>query len=84
VIHQVVWSDEAYRSLAEIWEASYDREVIAHAIDEVLAALGEDAADQGESRSDGLRIFFASPLAVLYWANERTTDVSIRAVWAYD
>lgn len=84
MIHQVVKSKEAYRSLVEIWEASYDREIIAHAIDEILAAIGEDAADQGESRSDGLRISFASPLAVLYWANELTTDLSIRAVWAYD
>ena len=79
--HQVVWMPRAARALAVIWNAAYDRELIAHAIDSIHTELAEDAHEKGESRDDGFRIFFATPLAVLFWCNERATQVSIANVW---
>ena len=81
--HQVVWSAEAYRSLQRIWDEAFDREKIADAIDEIHEALAEHADERGESRPNGSRIFFASPLGIAFWANERATEVEIRAVWIF-
>lgn len=81
--HEVVWSSSAYRSLQEIWDDAFDREAIAHAIDEIQIELSNDAHAKGESRPGGARVFFASPLGVAFWANDRTTDVEIRAVWIF-
>jgi plasmid stabilization system protein ParE len=83
VNHEVVWSNVAYRRLMKIWDDTYDRESIAHAIDRIQDELEVDASQKGESRPEGLRVFFAAPLAVVFWANERTTEVEIADVWIY-
>jgi plasmid stabilization system protein ParE len=82
VRHDVVWSQDAYRSLQEIWNKAVNKENIDNAIDDIQATLAENAHEKGESRPDGSRIYFASPLAIAYLANDRTTEVEIRAVWA--
>jgi hypothetical protein len=81
MIHRVVWEVEAVQSLEEIWDAAFDQESIAHAIDVIEEELSEDAMQMGESRDEGFRVYFAPPLAVLYWANDRATEVIIEAVW---
>jgi hypothetical protein len=83
VKQKIVWSLEAYRSLQKIWEDAFDREAIAHAIDEIQTSLAENAFETGESRPDGSRVYFASPLGIAFLANDRTTEVEIRAVWTY-
>jgi hypothetical protein len=82
VRHRVVWSRDAYHSLQEIWNKAFNKETIADAIDDIQATLAANAHEKGESRPDGSRIYFASPLGIAYLANERTTEVEIRAVWA--
>ena len=79
--HRVVWELAAARSLEEIWDAAFDQESIGLAIDVIHEELSEDAMQKGESRDEGFRVFFAPPLAVLYWANDRATEVTIEAVW---
>jgi hypothetical protein len=81
VKHEIVWSPTAYRSLQTIWDDAFDREAIARSVDKIQAALSENAHEKGESRPNGSRIYFASPLGIAFWANDRTTEVEVRAVW---
>jgi len=81
--HDVVWTARAFRRLEKIWDEAYDREAIAHAVDRIQDHLAVDASLKGESRPEGLRVFFAAPLGVVFWTNERTTEVEIVDVWAF-
>ncbi len=61
--YTVTWDDDAEQELASIWLSADDRDTIslaAHAIDQ---RLGIDPANAGESRPNGRRITFVSPLA---------------------
>ncbi len=81
--HDVVWTVHAFRRLERIWDESHNREAIAHAIDRIEEDLTLEAGVKGESRPEGLRVHFVAPLAVVFWANERTTEVEIVDVWAF-
>lgn len=80
---QVVWLQTALDELAAIWleEGSALRQAItaaAHAIDPLLHV---DPQNQGESRADGQRILFQTPLGVTFEVRQQAGVVRILHVW---
>jgi len=81
--YRVRWSRVAEDELTHLWLNAADRAAIntaAHSIDVRLAA---DAPNEGESRSNGFRILFASPLAATYRVDANSHDVYVAHVWRY-
>jgi plasmid stabilization system protein ParE len=80
---RVVWLQAALDELTTIWlqADSAARQAItaaAHTIDQELAA---NPHEQGESRGDDERIFFALPLGVLFEIEDQFALVRILHVW---
>jgi flavin-binding protein dodecin len=48
----------------EIWMRAAVRDAVARAADELDATLSRNADQQGESREDGVRVTFATPLGI--------------------
>jgi plasmid stabilization system protein ParE len=81
--YTVTWDDDAEQELASIWLSADDRDTIslaAHAIDQ---RLGIDPANAGESRPNGRRITFVSPLAAIFKVLEDDRRVVVLHVWRY-
>jgi hypothetical protein len=81
---KVLWKPDAEGQLAAIWNKSTNRNLItesAHVIDKVLATKPEEA---GESREEGFRILFESPLGVIYKVSAVDRSVIVVAVWAFE
>jgi hypothetical protein len=82
--HKVLWKPDAERQLAAIWNGSTNRNAItesAHVIDEALATKPEEV---GESREEGFRILFESPLGVIYKISVVDRRVVVVAVWSFE
>lgn len=82
--YTVVWKPAAERHLMEIWMRADDRDAVAHAADALDSALARDADQQGESREEGVRVTFASPLGINFEVNAADRQVRILAVWRTD
>jgi len=50
----------------------------AHALDQTLRRKG---AEEGESRSDGMRISFVLPLGITFSVDEARAEVVVLQVW---
>ena len=79
----VVWSSAAERELTELWLNADDRDVVAQAARHIDKLLERNPAIEGESRPDGRRVLFASPLGVVFrvWAEKRR--VFVHHVWRF-
>lgn len=82
--YKVLWKPDAERQLAAIWNKSTNRNIItqsAHVIDKALATNPEES---GESREEGFRILFESPLGVIYKVSAVDRRVVVAAVWSFE
>ena len=82
---RVEWRPSALNDLTTLWtgSGSGQRRAItaaAHAIDRRLQV---DPHNQGESRPNGRRVFFAPPLGVLFRVDSQRSLVHILRVWLF-
>jgi plasmid stabilization system protein ParE len=79
----VVWSPAAERELTELWLDAADRALVTEASKRIDETLERNAPNEGESRPDGRRVLFATPLAVVFrvWPDYRRVLVS--HVWRF-
>lgn len=82
---QVDWLESASDELARIWtEAdSADRRAItaaSHSIDQDLQVRPHR---KGESRRNGRRVFFATPLGITFRVDKRQKLVTVVHVWRF-
>ena len=80
---KVRWTPAARTDLADIWlkADSAQRRVITTAAQEIDNRLAVDAKNEGESRPDGRRIFFESPLGVAFRVDAAGAEVHVLRVW---
>jgi hypothetical protein len=85
VTFKTQWQPAARDELAELWlnAATDTRREITVAAREIDLALQHSPQDVGESRSDGRRIVFAAPLAVVFEVEEPACVVRVLKVWCY-
>jgi len=84
VNYDVTWKENAYLQLVEIWEEARDNSDLRQAIRAINFDLSDDPSTKGESRSDGRRVFFAPPLAIIFRVNFRLNDVVIIDIWRFE
>lgn len=81
----IEWQPAAQQDLAAIWLAADSelRQQVTALSREIERTLRYRAATAGESRTDGRRILFARPLAVLFEVDEAAALAKVVAVWRY-
>lgn len=81
----VRWVRSALDDLAAIWlDAESDRRAeITAATHRIDVALRMAPQEQGESRPNGRRIFFAAPLAVTFHVVDEQRLVRVLDVWTF-
>ncbi len=79
--YTVVWSPEAERELADIWNDVADRKSIANAANVLDRELARAPADLGESRPSGLRIAHYLPLGIRFAVWEEDRLVRVLPAW---
>ena len=77
------WLPNAENELAAIWMAAPDRNAVTRASHEVDLRLEANAPNEGESRTNGLRILFVPPLGVLFGVEPGTSLVLVAQNWTY-
>lgn len=82
-MNTVGWEDGALNELAEAWMRadSVERQRILSATSQIEQRLRANPLTEGESRTDGRRVFFAPPLGVLYRFERDDHFVGILRVW---
>jgi len=75
---EVGWTEKALDELATLWTQSdsANRANITSASNRIDQELRTDPEHKGESRAEGERVFFATPLGILY-----EVDVAASAMW---
>jgi plasmid stabilization system protein ParE len=73
----VTWSADASDEFFELWSDTDRRHGVVAAADKIDASLRSKPLDVGESRSDNRRIYFESPLAIVYevFVTERRVNI---------
>jgi hypothetical protein len=80
----VVWSTAAENELATLWNDPTLRPLVTAASQALDERLQQNAAEEGESRTQGTRITFEPPLGILFWVNEQARRVLVLHVWAFE
>jgi plasmid stabilization system protein ParE len=80
--YTVVWKPAAEDELAQIWTDAADRGAVADAANEIDRLLAAHPHDQGESRSDSVRVTFVHPLGIFFHVSEEDRLVSVLQVWS--
>jgi hypothetical protein len=83
VSYSVTWLPDAENELATIWMGAPDRDAVTTASAELDRRLADDPLNEGESRSNGRRIAFLTPLAILYRVHPQTKTVVVTRVWTF-
>ncbi|HUY35266.1 MAG TPA: hypothetical protein VMV69_21150 [Pirellulales bacterium] len=80
---EVVWLPGAEGELTELWLNATDRDRVAQAAQRIDERLERNANIEGESRPDGRRVLFATPLGVIFrvWPDQRR--VFVNHVWRF-
>jgi plasmid stabilization system protein ParE len=78
--YTVVWKPAAEEELARLWCEAADRDSLAAAANTLDRLLREAPRDQGESRSETIRVTFVRPLGVFYHIHEQDRLVSVLGV----
>jgi hypothetical protein len=81
VTYRIRWDSNAFRRLHSAWRQADEPQAALEAFDMVEAALCLDAHDQGESRTDDLRILIIPPLGVLFQARPKQQEVLVVDAW---
>jgi len=83
MMYRVIWIGSARDDLAEMWISgdSQLRNAITRATNDFDRALRFNPQDQGESRDDGERICFSSPLAISFDIDPGDRVVFVLQVW---
>jgi len=78
-VRTLVWTETAINELAVLWMSakSADRSSITKACASAELRLVTDPANEGESRSDGLRIVFVTPLAITYHFDSTLDQITV-------
>jgi hypothetical protein len=82
-MYRVVWLQTALNELADLWTKadSEQRRSITAAVRSVDRQLEVDPEQQGESRSNDLRVFFQPPLGIVYQVDESQHLVRVLRAW---
>jgi hypothetical protein len=67
--YRVLWLAAAEQELAQIWLNAADRSAVTSASNRIDRRLQSNPEDEGESRPNGQRIVFETPLGVLLQKN---------------
>jgi hypothetical protein len=80
---QVIWHPSALNELANLWLTADSslRKDIRESTNRIEAELRRRPTDIGESRSDDDRVYFDSPLGIVYYASSLDRRVVILHVW---
>ncbi len=81
--YTVVWIPSAEQDLAELWLIATDRAAVTQAANEIDRLLRHDPEQQGESRSDGVRVLLVAPLGVQFEVLSDDRLVRVLHVWDY-
>jgi hypothetical protein len=83
MIYFVNWLQSALNELTDLWISADSpvREAITGAAYRIDQALQFKPSEQGESRPDGVRIFFEHPLGITFHVVEAYATVRILHVW---
>ncbi|MEO8165597.1 MAG: type II toxin-antitoxin system RelE/ParE family toxin [Betaproteobacteria bacterium] len=79
--YTVVWSPDAERELARVWNEATDRESIANAANLLDHELARDPLNSGESRPGGFCIAHCLPLGIRFSVLPEDQLVRVLAVW---
>jgi hypothetical protein len=81
-MYRIEWTDTARAELRAIWNSAppTDDQLLLWAVADITFLLQRDPHNEGESRSQGTRILFSRPLAVLFDIPADDT-VQIHAIW---
>lgn len=60
----VVWDEAAEAELAAAWLTSPDKQAVTRAVNTLERRLQVDPANEGESRSGGIRVAFEGPVGL--------------------
>ncbi len=82
---RIIWQETALDDLARAWlsAAHSKRSGITSAAADIERQLRTNPLDRGESRSGIQRVFFSSPLAVLFEVEELSSTVCVVQAWTY-
>src|SRR5437868_15417868 len=85
VMFRVRWEKTALNELSTLWMAadSMMRQQITTATHQIDQQLRGDPLGQSESRPDGRRILFASPLGITFRVEPDGQMVSVLRVWLF-
>jgi plasmid stabilization system protein ParE len=81
--YSVNWLPNAEQELAALWLNSSDRDAITSASSVIDQLLVRDPDNEGESRPNGRRIVFATPLAAIYRIHPDKRQVDVLHVWKF-
>jgi plasmid stabilization system protein ParE len=81
VRYTVVWSPDAERELARVWNHASDRGGITNAANFLDRERARDPNNLGESRPSGIRIAHWLPLGIRFAISEDDRFVRVLAVW---
>jgi len=79
----VMWTAAAENELATLWLNPLLRLLVTESSGLLEERLVRNAAEEGESRSQGTRITFEPPLGMRFWVNEEARRVLVPHIWAY-
>ena len=78
--YRVIWNRQATEAVQRIYDATFDKEGVVHAVTRVGLELESQPHDAGESRDPGERILFKPPLIVWFEIDERMKEVIVANV----
>jgi len=81
--YSVRWLPDAEQELAALWMPA-NRRAVTQAANQIDQDLSKSPESLGESRPGGLRIYFVSPLAVLFRVSSEDRLVQVMHVWTFD
>lgn len=80
----VEWLPDAEQELAAIWLQATDRQAVTAAADAIDRRLSRDPEQEGESRSQDVRVTFEKPLGVLFHVSVDERRVKVVHVWQFE
>lgn len=82
---RVRWEESAENELAALWTDadSAVRQLITETVPQIDQQLETDPLAESESRSEGRRVLFCSPLGILFRIEADGRTVSVLHVWLF-
>ncbi|MGE3803866.1 MAG: hypothetical protein AB7K24_04225 [Gemmataceae bacterium] len=82
--YTVTYLPAAEQELTSLWLDSSRRSSVTRAVHLLDQELGRDPEQVGESRPDGTRIHFSSPLGVLFRFSSADRLVQVIHIWEFE